>query len=95
MACCRNAPTVLFIALEIALTGVLARECFFSSRLSEADHGLAFLRPSTLLRTFFGIALSSINDENGMQHLHRAGCNSRQMNILKQFVRGPPYTLMC
>ena len=58
VACCRNAPTVLFIALEIALTGVLARECLFNSRLSAADHGLAFLRPSTFLRVFFAIALS-------------------------------------
>ena len=59
VACCRNAPTVLFIALEIALTGVLAREYSFNSRLSAVDHGLAFLRPSTFLRVFFAIALPS------------------------------------
>jgi hypothetical protein len=64
MACCRNAPAVLFINLEIALTGVLARECFFNSRLSDVDHGLAFLRPSIFLRTFFAIALSSLDDES-------------------------------
>src|SRR5437868_5536447 len=33
-ACCRRAPTVLFIARDILATGVLFLECAFSSRWS-------------------------------------------------------------
>lgn len=43
-ACCRSAPTVRFIAREMAVTGVLALECLRSSLWLWLDQARLFVR---------------------------------------------------
>jgi hypothetical protein len=54
IACWRNAPTVLFITLEILTTGVLDFECAFKARWSALVQAFCFPR---FLAAFFAIKL--------------------------------------
>src|SRR5947209_15893281 len=72
-AFCRKAPSLRLVSLEISTTGVLARECRFSSRTLSLVHSRRLAGLTLLAMMILQLGLRRINISIAQPHMEAQG----------------------